>query len=194
MKFNVYFIRHGISVANEERIIAGWCDTPLSNSGIKQLEALKKEIIYPQADLYFSSPLIRAIDTMKILYEAVDYSLLKGFKELNFGVYEGLPYAKEAECRKLLLCGKKVENGESLFEFRHRVIEELTNVCRILYNSKNTQAIVVCHSLVIKSLLGYFDNYQTYEFNELFIENGRGVHFCIDYCNDSIELINKEFF
>lgn len=194
MNLCIYLIRHGLSVANINKIITGYTDTPLALEGIEKLYSLKKEVKYPQADLYFSSPLIRAIDTMKILYGDIEYSILEGFKELNFGVYEGLPFAREDEFRDLLLSGGKVEDGESLIEFRNRVMLEFKNLCELLMIQKKQSAIVFCHSLVMRSVLGYFDNYETHEFSDVVIENGRGLGFNIEYGQQQMKLINKFYF
>ncbi len=38
----IYFIRHGQSIANKEKIFQGWSDIHLSEEGIKQAKKLSK--------------------------------------------------------------------------------------------------------------------------------------------------------
>lgn len=191
MFFEISLIRHGKSVSNIEKTITGFSNTPLAKQGIEELQKLKQEVIYPKADLYFSSPLDRAIDTMKILYGDLEFETLDGFKELNFGIYEQKSYDIEYEFRDKMLNGIKIENGETLLEFRKRVFDSFLSVLEKLKKQNLKKAVIFCHSLVIKTLLCYFENYKTNEFSQLSIPNGRGIRLFLKY-DDEVLLIEEE--
>ena len=59
----IYLVRHGQTFINRYDKMQGWCDTPLTNQGIKEAEntgVVLKDIPF---DIAFSSDLKRACDT-----------------------------------------------------------------------------------------------------------------------------------
>lgn len=87
---HLYLMRHGETLFNERRKIQGWCDSPLTEKGIRQAEAAKEVLKAIEFDHYYSSTSERCCDTLEIVtdYE-VDYERLKSLKERNFGSFEG---------------------------------------------------------------------------------------------------------
>lgn len=61
----IYFIRHGQSIANKEKIFQGWSDIHLSEKGIKQAKKLSKYFKQNSVkfDELYSSNLTRAVET-----------------------------------------------------------------------------------------------------------------------------------
>ena len=67
--YRLAIFRHGLTRANLEGVYAGaGTDWPLCDEGIYQLQQLKKEYRYPQAEAVFTSPLLRCTQTADILY------------------------------------------------------------------------------------------------------------------------------
>ncbi len=90
MKKTLYLMRHGQTLFNARRKIQGWCDSPLTELGIKQAEVAAKyfkdnNIIFDHA---YSSTSERACDTLEIVTDK-PYKRVKGLKEWNFGTFEG---------------------------------------------------------------------------------------------------------
>ena len=82
-------IRHGKTMANEQRLYCGYTDLPLSEKGIAELAELKNQGIYPrQAALYFTSGLLRTNETLDLLYGPVPREAVPQLKEYNFGSFE----------------------------------------------------------------------------------------------------------
>jgi len=82
-------IRHGKTAANERRLYCGATDLPLSSGGIAELAELKRQGIYPKrADLFFTSGLARAEQTLDLLYGRVQRMALPKLAEFNFGAFE----------------------------------------------------------------------------------------------------------
>ena len=86
----LYLMRHGQTLFNSRRKIQGACDSPLTNTGIKQAQFAceyfkKNNIIFDQA---YSSTQERASDTLELVTD-MPYTRLKGLKEWNFGTFEG---------------------------------------------------------------------------------------------------------
>lgn len=90
MTKHLYLMRHGETLFNQRRKIQGWCDSPLTERGIKQAEAAGKCLKNVQFDHYYSSTSERCCDTLEIVTNyKVEYKRLKQLKERNFGTFEG---------------------------------------------------------------------------------------------------------
>ncbi|HEX7368104.1 MAG TPA: histidine phosphatase family protein [Candidatus Saccharimonadales bacterium] len=91
---HLYYVRHGQSRANVERVYAGLLDTPLTDLGVKQAEAAARQAKHLGIGHIISSPLSRAHETAKIIARAIDYPAeeieLSGLLvERNFGSAAG---------------------------------------------------------------------------------------------------------
>ena len=89
-------LRHGKSQANEENILQGQLDSPLSLEGIQQSKALgnylsSEGVTFEQI---ISSPLGRACETAQIISDflSIPIELEDKWMEREFGQAEGLPY------------------------------------------------------------------------------------------------------
>lgn len=83
-------MRHGETLFNVLHKIQGWCDSPLTERGIKQAEAVRKwfeeqKITFDHA---YSSTSERCCDTLEFI-TSMPYTRLKGLKENNYGTLEG---------------------------------------------------------------------------------------------------------
>lgn len=88
----LYLIRHGQTLFNQRKLTQGWCDSPLTQLGIRQAEATKKYIEDEGITFnsVYSSTSERCCDTTEIITD-LPYTRLKGLKEWNFGILEGEP-------------------------------------------------------------------------------------------------------
>jgi len=94
--YNLYFLRHGQSIANENRIFAGQQDVSMTDHGLEQAarsgEAIKgSSIIF---DTIISSPLQRAYQTARtvasiIEYPEADILVNPQLMERGMGMFEG---------------------------------------------------------------------------------------------------------
>ena len=86
------FVRHGKTHFNEINLTQGWCDSPLSKVGIKQVENISKQLEQYQIDKAYTSPLGRAVQTANIILskKEVEQIYEERFKEVNFGILEGI--------------------------------------------------------------------------------------------------------
>jgi len=85
-------IRHGATKANQEHRYLGKTDQPLSKEGERQLAEYKKLQLYPKADVLFSSPMKRCMQTAKVLYPELQPVQIKEWEEMDFGAFEGKNY------------------------------------------------------------------------------------------------------
>ena len=86
------FVRHGKTHFNEINLTQGWCDSPLSKVGIKQVENISKQLEQYQIDKAYTSPLGRAVQTANIILSKKEVEPIyeERFKEVNFGILEGI--------------------------------------------------------------------------------------------------------
>ncbi|MFZ2316422.1 MAG: histidine phosphatase family protein, partial [Trichococcus flocculiformis] len=86
----LYLVRHGETLFNTQGKIQGWSDSPLTERGIKQAQAVRdyfgSEGI--RFDHAYSSTSERASDTLELI-TGMPYARLKGLKEVNYGFFEG---------------------------------------------------------------------------------------------------------
>ena len=87
------FVRHGKTHFNEIQLKQGWCDSPLTKQGIKEIENMAEQLKDYKIDAAYTSPILRAKYTAQIILK--NHSVLLNeddrLKEVNFGLLEGLP-------------------------------------------------------------------------------------------------------
>lgn len=158
------FVRHGKTHFNEINLTQGWCDSPLSKVGIKQVENISKQLEQYQIDKAYTSPLGRAVQTANIILSKKEVEPIyeECFKEVNFGILEGI---STELVRKLniespdwledLDMDYRPYEGEDIHDVilkHHKAVQEIIEDC----NEKDT-VLIVGHGCslygFIKSLL-----------------------------------------
>ncbi len=86
---NIYLVRHGQTLFNVQHKIQGFCDSPLTEIGIKQAEIARDHIneLGLKFDSVHASTSERAIDTLKIITD-MNFEAHKDLREWNFGRLE----------------------------------------------------------------------------------------------------------
>ncbi len=135
----LYFIRHGESAMNRENRFAGNTDTPLTALGREQAARTAAYLTDVPFTAVYASSLSRAFETGSIL--AAPHGLpvqpCDGLREINAGVWEGLPYETiyaryEADFRiwieqiGLAAC----TGGESVAQLQQRVRRAVETIAR----------------------------------------------------------------
>lgn len=81
----LYLLRHGASVANEQMLVCGSADYPLSEKGIAQAAIARRNLEAIPFDRIYTSSLSRAIDTIAGINQHVDVLIEEQIKELDTG-------------------------------------------------------------------------------------------------------------
>ncbi|WP_417347128.1 histidine phosphatase family protein [Ferrimonas sp.] len=94
-----YLIRHGETLWNRQRRLQGSQNSPLTDEGVAQAEALSRELASLQFDAIYASPLERARITAEIINQphGLPLQLEEGLKERAFGVLEGCHREEQVE-------------------------------------------------------------------------------------------------
>ena len=94
MSQTIYLLRHGRTEANRRRLYCGSTDLPLSPEGAAELRRLAERGGYPPiAGLrVITSGLRRTAETLLAIYGPVPFAPEPGFREMDFGDFEGKSY------------------------------------------------------------------------------------------------------
>ena len=146
---NLYVVRHGETIWNQERKVQGITDIPLTEQGIKSAEELIELVNSLNIDVVISSPLSRARDTAKILIDSkLPINTDDRIKERDWGMNEGaiIDTVDTWDCWDVIL-NTKVQNIECIQDFMYRVSNFIEDI-KVRYKDKNV--LIVTHSAVIR--------------------------------------------
>lgn len=171
----VTLLRHGLTKENDRSAYIGWTDCPLSEKGRKMARVATKNV-RKEADVIFSSPLIRCVETAKILFPDQPMIKLAAFKEMHFGKWERKTYDQlkgVAAYRHWLdhPFTSGPDGGESFEQFAKRIVTGWETVVDQIVQTDATKVVIVTHGGVIRYLLSYLlkDRKSFFEWNVPFV-------------------------
>lgn len=187
----IVLLRHGYSMGNKLHTLSGWHDVPLTEEGIEALRALQKCYPYPKTDGYCSSDLSRAYDTAKILFPDQEIVKVNGFREIHFGIYEGMGIEEidHDQFFDAWLAGAKVEEGESYDRFHERVMSGLKVLSLEMIESGKESLTLVCHSGVIRLIYSLCRKKNRADLFHLPVPNGLGFELHFNFKEGQVELM-----
>jgi phosphoserine phosphatase len=148
----ILLARHGETDWNLQQRWQGHTDTPLNATGREQARALGQELAGERIDAVFSSDLIRAHETARMVAEprGLDVTAVRGLRERSFGSLEGLT-TEEIEMRHPGL-ELPWSDGETREEMAERVLGALQ---RIAETHPDGRVLVVCHGGPMRVVLAH---------------------------------------
>lgn len=156
MKKTLYMMRHGQTLFNALHRIQGFCDSPLTELGIRQAKGARNYfetngIVFDHA---YSSTSERACDTLEIVTNhSMPYQRIKDLREMNFGKFEGqsetLNPPKDVFENFFLDFG-----GESRSDVRKRLNKAVTKIME----EENETVLIVSHAGACKHFLSTVQN------------------------------------
>lgn len=184
-------IRHGETDDNSQNRYCGFRDPSLNNKGIYQARCLAARLRDVGIDKVYSSDLNRAYETARIIFENQFIEKMVEFREINFGIFEGLTHEEiirryPAIYRQWLddLKSVKIPEGESLSDLNKRVKEKLSF---ILSQHRNRTIALVAHGGPIKIILCHALRYDLENFWQ--IEQESCALNIIDYSNGRLPVV-----
>ncbi len=193
------FIRHGKTPGNLAGRYVGRTDEPLLPESREEILCRKMKNEYPPADIVFTSPMLRCIETARIIYPGKKRIEIPDFRECDFGEFEMKNYEElngRADYQAWIDGGGKdpFPGGESMDMVRRRSMRGFYRAMELAYSGAdpmtdqflmesdpftepvNSVAFVV-HGGTIMSILsvicgGDFYDYQT--------ENGESVMITVE--------------
>lgn len=173
-------LRHGQSIWNLENRFTGWTDVPLTETGRQEARECGAQIHCVPFDIAFTSKLIRAQETLKIILESAGQSppIVEdaALNERNYGDLQGLNKAETA-----VKFGAEVvhswrrsfegrpPNGESLKDTAERSLKYFySHILPELEAGKNV--IVSAHGNTLRALLMELDHLSPQQVEQVEIE------------------------
>lgn len=178
----VTLIRHGKTEGNLKRQYIGVTDQPLCSIGIDEIARLTSQGIYPQAELLFSSPLKRCIETAAIIYKDTSPLICNELSECDFGEFECKSYEDLKDNQNYIAwldsnATIPFPSGESSAEFISRCQNGFD---KAIEQAKDISTLsIICHGGTIMSILHGF-SYPNQSFYFWQAENGNGYTFDYD--------------
>lgn len=151
-----YFVRHGESEANAARRFAGQSDSPLTERGRRQAEAVAEELASVGFDRIVSSDLSRTRDTAEVVAKrhGMKVEVVPELREIDVGDRTGKPFDETkglpdwSDERFVAWPG-----GESLDQVLARTLGAID---RLTKESPGKTILVVGHGGVNRILLSHF--------------------------------------
>jgi len=99
---HLYFVRHGLSMMNQQGVFSSQSDTPLTDEGCQQCHAAGKQLKAAGIDCIVASPLQRARHSAEIIAQELGIDpnnilINAAFEERSFGPLEGTTYTPHAD-------------------------------------------------------------------------------------------------
>lgn len=152
----IYIIRHGQTELNNAKVLQGRSDYPLNEKGIQQ--AVEAALVLKWKEIHFShvftSPLIRAVQTAKIIAPETEPVIDERLIEMDYGPYEGMDLRKPAPEISTFFSdfvhNPAPEGMEPLSEVVDRAGAFLQDVAKLEGN-----ILISTHAIAMKGLLEY---------------------------------------
>lgn len=152
----IYLLRHGLSVANEKRLVCGAADYPLSETGRVQAKRICDHLSTIPFTRVYSSPLLRSLQTIEKLQRKVEISIAPELIELDTGEVSHIGvdelWAREPRYRYQGLNPKlKYPSGECLCDMLVRVSDWFDSA--MLTWAKNEVVLIAGHEGTVCGIL-----------------------------------------
>ena len=165
MPLTLSLVRHGQTEFNVAGRLQGWCDSPLTRSGLAVVRATAAHLAARPVAAAYVSTSGRAQATAHVIlgrHPGAHSYADPGLREFGFGVYEARPegelYARHDpnEIYPGVVAGTfaGLPGGESGREFHERV---RLSFARIEHRHPDGHVVVVSHGLTLRAYLGMVD-------------------------------------
>ncbi len=197
---NLILVRHGESEWNAKGIWTGLIDIPLSEKGREEARLVASALKGIKIDIAYTSPLIRAKQTLDVIRNVLDYPNLMTFedKALNERDYGELTGKNKWEIKKRYGEEKflqirrdwdvPIPDGETLKDVYNRVVPYYQKeILPKLIDGKNV--LIVAHGNSLRALVKYLENISDKGVEKLEIATGEIYVYNID---KGVNITSKE--
>lgn len=153
----IYLTRHGQTDWNVQKKVMGRCDEPLNETGLKQAEETRDNLMNTKIDIILCSPLQRAKQTAEIINDVRNIPIIYDNRliERDFGEFEGM------QTKDFNFDGywdyyknEKYNQAENIQNFFERIYNFLNDVI-VKYQDMNV--LIVAHGGVSIPVNCYFN-------------------------------------
>jgi len=162
MKTELYLVRHGQTLWNQQRRLQGQMDSALTQEGLKQAESLADRLNGKKIDAIYASDLGRTMLTARIVSAKLNgmqvYPDVR-LRERNFGIFHGLNweeimrrFPEEGKLEKSGIAEYIIPEGESRIQVMERSLEFLSEIG---FKHAGKSILAVTHGGVVSSLVRF---------------------------------------
>lgn len=202
-----YIVRHGETTMNRDHRIQGHIDSDLTDDAINQARQLGKELSNIEFATTFSSDLLRANKTAKLIQLEKKSTIIATelIKERRMGVFEGKKVEELSQkLKKILYMLSDSKQSNVIKSLQVETIEEVTRRVNLFLRKtalayKNKRVLVVTHGGIIGRLLLdlSYKNAKTFEDLKIanlsyLILNSNGVEYEIAGVNNIDVITSKD--
>jgi broad specificity phosphatase PhoE len=157
-------VRHGETVGESSIRLYGATDIELAPEGEAQMVASSRSLTGWQFDAVFSSPLRRARRSAEVMLTTIEHPTITieevaGFREIDFGAWEGWTWAevRERDPENLARWGReggsfRFPSGDVRGEFVERVQAATAPTIEARFAAGARSILVVAHKGVVKAI------------------------------------------
>lgn len=162
MKTRLIFVRHAEALGNKIRRFHGWTDSGITDRGRLQAKRVAERLKDTEIDVIYSSSLKRAFQTAEYIakIKGLPLTTSENLKEINGGDWEDQAWTDleqkwpdEYEAWENQPHTLKMPNGESMEEFRDRLMSE---VMTIIKKHEGQNICIVTHGTAIRAMICHF--------------------------------------
>lgn len=163
MKTILYFVRHGESQGNAARLFLGHTNLDLTQKGHQQAECTAEYLNDINADVIYSSDLLRAYNTAKHAAEKRGMTIVtnKNLREIYAGKWENrlfsdieVEYAQSYHIWRNDVGNARPDDGESVAELQKRIVDEVT---KIAIENIGRTVFIFTHATPIRTFKAFCD-------------------------------------
>lgn len=171
---SIILVRQRETDYNKERRMQGWLDVPLNKTGREQAKAIALKLRGIKYDAVYSSDLIRAYETAKIIVKSLKHKIntTGALRERDMGIFAGWAWESERDEIKDMLWAEfqASRDSEDLHwnkhqgESQHQMSTRVSDFMRSLHALHAKQSVViVTHSGTINRILEQYKLKQSIE-------------------------------
>jgi probable phosphoglycerate mutase len=160
MNTELFVVRHGQTIWNQQRRLQGQMDSPLTQEGLKQAESLAERLASKKIDVIYSSDLGRTMLTARFVSARMSgmqvYPDVR-LRERNFGIFHGLNW--EEIMKRYPEEGKNEKSGNADFiipegESRQQVLERSRDFMdEMLVKHPGKCILAITHGGIVSSIV-----------------------------------------
>jgi probable phosphoglycerate mutase len=201
-----FFVRHGESTANTQKILSNREDSPgLTEMGIQQAKSLAERLSTEKFECLYSSPILRAQQTSRIIAERLNLPVIieDALRENDCGSLEGRgdeeAWAIMIELFQAWMQGmrryEKMAGGESFDDITRRFMPFMHDLMKELQGRQGS-ILLVSHGGLLYTMLPLLLENISFEFagksimtntSVVIADEKDGLLYCREWCGERVE-------